>query len=101
MKPWNLKIKQCCFFFWNSGSTGQKITPLRLPPPSLKDVPWLRRLVVGFSPRRPGIEPGPVFVDFVGDIVVPGQVFLPVLLLSPVSIVVPLLLTHLHLLTLR
>ena len=53
---------------------------------------------MGISPRRPGLEPGPVLVDFVGDRVVPGQVFLQVVRLLPVSIVVPLLLTHLHLL---
>lgn len=53
---------------------------------------------MGVSPRRPGLEPGPVLVDFVGDIVVLGQVFLPVLRLFPVNIVVPLLLTHLHIL---
>jgi len=27
----------------------------------------MRRLVVVISPRRPGLEPGPVLVDFVGD----------------------------------
>lgn len=53
---------------------------------------------MGISPRRPGLEPGPVLVDFVGDRVVPGQVFLLVLRLFSVSIVGPLLLTHLHLL---
>jgi hypothetical protein len=30
-------------------------------------VPWLRRLVVGLSPRRPGFNPGSVHVGFVVD----------------------------------
>ena len=53
---------------------------------------------MGISPRRPGLEPGPVLVDVVGDRVILGQVFHPVLRLFLVSIIVPLLLTHLHLL---
>jgi hypothetical protein len=35
----------------------------------------LKRLVAGFPPRRPGIEPGSVHVGFVVDKVALGQVF--------------------------
>jgi hypothetical protein len=38
---------------------------------------WLRRLVAGLPPRRPGFDPGSVHVGFVVDKVAPGQVFLP------------------------
>jgi hypothetical protein len=41
-------------------------------------VPWLRRLVAGLSPRRPGFDPGSVHVRFVVDKVALGQVFLRV-----------------------
>jgi hypothetical protein len=40
-------------------------------------VPWLRRLVAGLPPRRPGFDPGSVRVGFVVDKVALGQVFLP------------------------
>jgi hypothetical protein len=40
-------------------------------------VPWLRRLVAGLSPRRPGFNPGSVHMGFVVDKVALGQVFLP------------------------
>jgi hypothetical protein len=30
-------------------------------------VPWLRRLVAGLSPRRPGFDPGSVYVGFMVD----------------------------------
>jgi hypothetical protein len=40
-------------------------------------VPWLRRLVAGLSPRRPGFDPGSVHVGFVVDKVALGQVFPP------------------------
>jgi hypothetical protein len=40
-------------------------------------VPWLRRLVSGLSPRRPGFDPGSVGVGFVVGKVVLGQVFPP------------------------
>jgi len=52
-------------------------------------VPWLRRLVAGLSPRRPGFAPGSVHVGFVVDKVALGQVFLRVLRFSPVSIIPP------------
>jgi hypothetical protein len=41
-------------------------------------VPWLRRLVAGLSPRRPGFYPGSFHVRFVVDKVALGQVFLRV-----------------------
>jgi hypothetical protein len=41
-----------------------------------KAVSWLRRLVAGLSPRRPGFNPGSVHVGFVVDKGAPGQVFL-------------------------
>jgi hypothetical protein len=41
-----------------------------------KAVPWLRRLVVGLSPRRHGFDRGSVHVGFVVDKVALGQVFL-------------------------
>jgi hypothetical protein len=45
-------------------------------------VPWLRRLVTGLSPRRPGFNPGSVHVGFVVDAVALEQVFLQVLRFS-------------------
>jgi hypothetical protein len=41
----------------------------------LKAVPWLRRLAAGLPPRRPGFDPGSVYVGFVVDKVALGQVF--------------------------
>jgi hypothetical protein len=38
-------------------------------------VPWLRRLVDGFSPRRPRFDPGSVHVKFVVDEVALGDTF--------------------------
>jgi hypothetical protein len=38
-------------------------------------MPWLRRLVAGFPPRRPGFETGSFHVGFVVDKMVLGQVF--------------------------
>jgi hypothetical protein len=38
-------------------------------------VPWLRSLVAGLSPRRPGFAPGSIYVGFVVDKVTLGQVF--------------------------
>jgi hypothetical protein len=40
-------------------------------------VPWLRRLVAGFPPLRPGFDSGSVHVGFVVDKVALGQVFPP------------------------
>jgi hypothetical protein len=36
---------------------------------------WLRRLVAGVPPRRPGFDPGSGHVGFVADKVALGQVF--------------------------
>jgi hypothetical protein len=54
-------------------------------------VPWLRRLVAGIRPRRPGFDPGSVHVGFVVDKVALGQVFLRVLRFLPVSFIPPVL----------
>jgi hypothetical protein len=54
-------------------------------------VPWLKQLVTGFSPQKPGFKPGSVHVGFVVEKVALGQVFLQVLWFSPVSIIPPLL----------
>jgi hypothetical protein len=50
-----------------------------------------RRLVVGLSPRRRGFDAGSVYVGFVVDKVVLGQVFLRVLRFSPVNFIPPVL----------
>ena len=52
-----------------------------------RTVPWLRRLVAGFSPRRPGFDPVSVHVGFVVDKVALGRVFLRVFL--PVNFIPP------------
>jgi hypothetical protein len=52
-------------------------------------------LIAGLSPRRSEFAPGSNHVGFVGNKVALGQVFLRVLLFSPVSIIPPLLHTHL------
>jgi hypothetical protein len=49
-------------------------------------VPWLRLLVAGLSPQRPGFAPRSIHVGFVVDRVALGQVFLQVLRFSPVNI---------------
>jgi hypothetical protein len=51
----------------------------------VRAVPWLRRLVAGLSLRRPGS----IHVEFVVEKVALGQVFVPVLRFSPVSIIPP------------
>jgi hypothetical protein len=38
-------------------------------------LPWLRRLVTGLSPRRPGFARGSVHVGYVADKFALGQVF--------------------------
>jgi hypothetical protein len=53
-------------------------------------VPWLKRLVPGLSPQRPGIAPGSIHVGFVLEKMALGQVFLRVLRLSPANIIPPL-----------
>jgi hypothetical protein len=54
-------------------------------------VPWLRRLVTGLSPRRPGFDPGSVHVGFVVDKVALGQAFPRVLRFYPVNFIPPVL----------
>jgi hypothetical protein len=49
-------------------------------------VPWLRSLVAGLSPQRPGFAPGSIHLGFVMDKVALGKVFLRVLRFSPVNI---------------
>jgi hypothetical protein len=52
-------------------------------------VPWIRWLVAGLSPRRPGFAPRSINVGFVVDKVALRQVFLRVLRFCPVSIIPP------------
>jgi hypothetical protein len=54
-------------------------------------VPWLRWLVTGLSPRRPGLDPGSVHVGFVVDKLALRQVLLRVLRCSPVNFIPPVL----------
>jgi hypothetical protein len=61
-------------------------------------VPWLKRLVAGPSPRRPGFAPTSVLVRFVVDKVVLGEAFLRILWFSSVNSIPPwlsILLYHL------
>lgn len=51
------------------------------------------------SPRRPGFDVRPVRVQFVVGNVTLEQVFLRILLFSPVRAIPPTLLTHVHLKT--
>jgi hypothetical protein len=59
--------------FWLDSRHGQRIYFLSLFQ-SLA-VPWLRRLVAGLLPQRPGFGSGSVHVGFVVDQVALGQVF--------------------------
>jgi hypothetical protein len=52
-------------------------------------VQWLRQLVAGLLPLRPGFALASVHVGFVVDKVALGQVFLRVLRFPPVSIILP------------
>jgi hypothetical protein len=61
-----------------------------------KAVAWFRRIVTTLSLRRSRFNPGPVHVRFVVDELALGQVLLPVLRF-PVSIIPPVLHTHLYL----
>jgi hypothetical protein len=56
-----------------------------------KAEPWLRRLVAGLSPRRPGFDPGSVHVGFVVDKVALGQGFPRVVRFSSVNVIPPVL----------
>jgi hypothetical protein len=58
-------------------------------------VPWLRRFVASLSPRRPGSGLRLVHLRYVVGKVALGQGFLPSVSFSPVSIIQPLLHTHL------
>jgi hypothetical protein len=49
-------------------------------------LPWLKSLVADRLLRGPGFVPGSIHVGFVVDEVALGQVFLRVLLFSPVNI---------------
>ena len=60
-------------------------------------VPWLRRLLVKLSRRRPGFDPRPVHVRFMVNKVALGQASLRLLLFSLVSVIPTVLKTHLHL----
>jgi hypothetical protein len=64
------------------------------PPPAFKRT--CRRLVAGLSPRGPGFDPRSVHVGLVAHRVAMVQVFLLILLSSPVSIIAPMLHLHLH-----
>jgi hypothetical protein len=57
-------------------------------------VTQLRRLVVGFKTRSSGFETGPFHVGLVVDYVALGQISLPVLRFSTVSVIPPLLNIH-------
>jgi hypothetical protein len=52
----------------------------------LKAVPWLRRLVSGFTLRRLGFEPGLGHVGFVAEKMALGGSFLRVLRFSPANL---------------
>jgi hypothetical protein len=74
------------------GASGQLYAPATVLCKGLgAAVPWLRRLVAGISPRRPGFDSRSVHVGFVVDKVVLGQVFPRVLLFSPVNLIPPVL----------
>ena len=55
---------------------------------------WLRQSVAGFSPRRCDFSSRPVNVGFVVDKVAVGMVFLPVLQISPFSVIPQMLYTY-------
>jgi hypothetical protein len=63
--------------------------------PVYQSTSLLKRLDASFLPRRPGLYPRPVRMGFMADKVSLGQVSLPVLLFSPVSIP-PVLRSHLY-----
>jgi hypothetical protein len=58
-----IKLYLCQFF----GCAEAQINLLFFLKPVVKAVPWLRQLVAGLSPRRPGFDPGSVHVGFVPD----------------------------------
>ena len=66
-------------------------------------VPWRRRLVACtcLLQRTSGFDPRQVHAIFIMDTVKRGQIFLRVLRFSPVSIIPPVLHTHLHVILTR
>jgi hypothetical protein len=60
-------------------------------------VSWLWRLVIGFLPRRLGFDSRSVLVAFVVDKLAKREGFIQVQLFSPVSVILPILHTRLHL----
>lgn len=66
-----------------------RLGKVRIGEVRLGTVPWLRRLVAGVSPRRPGCNPRSVHVEFMVAIVA-----LVVPLFPPVSIIRLVLLVH-------
>jgi len=57
-------------------------------------VSWFRWLTVGLSPRRPGLDPRPVNVQFVVDEVAFGPALFQIFSFSPVSFIPPIFHTH-------
>jgi hypothetical protein len=55
----------------------------------IQAVQWLKSLVAGLSPRRPGLTPRSIHVGFMADKMELRQVFLRVLQFSPVNIIPP------------
>jgi hypothetical protein len=53
-------------------------------------LPWLRRLIVGLSRRRPGLDSSPDHVRFVVDKVALQKIFLRVLRVPLVRIIPPM-----------
>jgi hypothetical protein len=62
-----------------------------------KAVSWLRRLAAVPCPRRLVFDATSLLVRFLVDQVASGQVFLRVLRFQPVSVTLPMLLTHVRL----
>jgi hypothetical protein len=61
-----------------------------------RNLSWVRQLVAGLLPRRPGFDHGSVNVKFVMDKVELGQIFLPVLTVLFLSISPRVAHTHVH-----
>jgi hypothetical protein len=84
--PGSIPSYECLPPAWDSASGDCLILRLLWNWYGIRAVPWLRSLVAGLSPRRPGFAPGSIRVGFVVDKVALGQVCLRVLRFSPVSI---------------
>ena len=63
----------------------------------MRAVSWLRRLVAGLSPRRPGFDPRSIYVRFVLKSVELRQVSFRIFLFTPTNITPLLLHTDFHL----